>query len=484
MTVLFEELADFNLENLERVALSGEGARLGAAARAGMEAARAAYGAWLAANPGRFVYGVTSDFGPHVARRLTAEERRSLRRLGMPFLGLSIGQGTLPEAGVRAMVVALLALFFRGGPAAGAATARALCRALDGPMPKIPDAGLTSPGEMLPMFYLYQAIPTLIEDEGQASAGNSAAVSVGLAGLAAIGAKRRLELAIQALALSYEAFGAPLEHLDPALADLWGDPFEAAALARLGGCLEGAPAAGRRAYQAPVSYRILPRILGQALRAAARLEETVEASLQAMVSNPMFLPVAGRRGGRGAARVLSTGGFHNALVAQALDGMSAAWVDLASLMHRHVVKLHRGAVSHLPDRLLREGQSYRLGRTTSYLEFVPGDLLEEMRRWAEPALLSPGEPGASHQDDVSAPGLIASRNERKVATLFDRVMAVQAAVASQALDVTDRGAPPGLEGFLAEVREHFPPVREKRVLGEDAARLAAAFTQRAQGEAG
>jgi histidine ammonia-lyase len=445
-----------------------------------MAAARAAYGAWLAANPGRFVYGVTSDFGPHAARRLTAEERRRLRRLGMPFLGLSFGEGTLPEAGVRAMVVALLALFFRGGPAAGAATVRALCRALDGPMPKIPDGGLTSPGEMLAMFYLYQAIPALIEDEGQASAGNSAAVSVGLAGVAAIGAKRRLELAVQALALSFEAFGAPLEHLDPALAGLWGDPFEAAALARLGRLLEGAPAAGRRAYQAPVSYRILPRILGQALRAAARLEETVEASLQAMASNPMFLPADGRRGGRGGARVLSTGGFHNALVAQALDGMSAAWVDLASLMHRHVVKLHRGAVSHLPDRLLREGESYRLGRTTSYLEFVPGDLLEEMRRWAEPALLSPGEPGASHQDDVSATGLIAWRNERKVAALFDRVMAVQAAVASQALDVTDRGTPPGLEGFLGEVRGHFPPVRDKRVLGEGAARLAAAFTQRAQ----
>jgi histidine ammonia-lyase len=298
MSVLFEELADFNLETLARVALGGEGVRLGAAACARMEAARAAYEAWLAANPGRFVYGVTSDFGPHAARRLTAEERRRLRRLGMPFLGLSIGQGTLPEAGVRAMVVALLALFFRGGPAAGAATVEALCRALDGPMPKIPDAGLTSPGEMLAMFYLYQAIPALIEDEGQASAGNSAAVSVGLAGVAAIGAKRRLELAVQALALSYEAFRAPLEHLDPALAGLWGDPFEAAALARLGGCLEGAPTAGRRAYQAPVSYRILPRILGQALRAAARLEETVEASLQAMASNPMFLPADGR-GARG-----------------------------------------------------------------------------------------------------------------------------------------------------------------------------------------
>ena len=58
---------------------------------------------------------------------------------------------------------------------------------------------------------------------------------------------------------------------------------------------------------------------------------------------------------------------------------------------------------------------------------------------------------------------------------------VLAAVASQALDVTGRAAPPPLTGFLDEVRGHFPPVRDRRVLGEDAARLAAAFTRRAEG---
>ncbi len=480
MTVVFETVEDVTLATLERVALGGERARLGPDAAARLSANRADFHSWLADDPERFVYGVTSDFGPHANRRLVGEERRRLRELGVPFLGLSFGDGVLPEAGVRAMLVALLALFLRGGPAAGPAVAEALGRALDGPLPRIPDGGLTSPGEMMPMFYLYQAIPELVADEGQASAGNSAAASVGLAGLSAIAARRRLELVVQVLALSYEAFKAPLEHLDPALGELWGDPFEAEALARLGACLVGTSAEGRRDYQAPVSYRILPRILGLALRAGVRLAETVEDSLQAMVSNPMFLPEEGR----GAARALSTGGFHNALVPQALDGMSAAWVDLASLMHRHIVKLHRGAVSGLPDRLLREGESYRMGRTTSYLEFVPGDILEEMRRWAEPALLSPGEPGASHQDDVSAPGLIAWRNERRVAVLFDRVMAVLAAVASQGLDVTGRTAPVPLAGFVEEVRAHFPPVRERRVLGEDAARLTAAFTHRAEGRGG
>jgi histidine ammonia-lyase len=272
---------------------------------------------------------------------------------------------------------------------------------------------------------------------------------------------------------------APLEHYDPVLKALWGDPYEAAALDGLGHWLAGVPEAGRRPFQAPVSYRILPRLMGQGGRAVAALEDAVETALRAMVSNPMYIP---RALGDGCDRAISTGGYHNAPVAQALDGVAASWVDLASLAHRHIVKLHRGAVSRLSDRLLPEGETYWTGLSTTYIEFVPNDMIDEMRRWAEPALLSPGEPGASLQDDVSAPGFIACRNEARVAVLFDRVTAVLAAVASHALDVSGRAAPPRLAPFLEAVRKRFPPIRAKRVLGEDAAALAAGLRQAAEGD--
>ncbi|TIX68225.1 MAG: histidine ammonia-lyase, partial [Mesorhizobium sp.] len=64
---------------------------------------------------------------------------------------------------------------------------------------------------------------------------------------------------------------APLEHYDPALDALWGDEHEATALRGLREFLAGA-GTGRRNYQAPVSYRIVPRILGQAHRALASAE--------------------------------------------------------------------------------------------------------------------------------------------------------------------------------------------------------------------
>jgi histidine ammonia-lyase len=474
MTVVVNDRSDVNLAQLRRVALEGEGARFGKKALATMAASHKAFQKYVAANPGRFIYGVTSGYGPAAKARASPEEGRARRKLPMPFIGLSFGDGVLPEFMVRAMVFASLAMFVEGNTAAHPERARMLAALLDDPMPKIPDQGLTAPGEMMPFFHLYAGIPRFHGDGLQASSGNGAPATAGMIAVEALFARRRLELAERFFALSIEAFQAPLEHYDPALKKLWGDPYEAQTLDALNRHLAGAPRLGRRAYQAPVSYRIVPRVLGQARRALAGLESAAETTLGGLLSNPAYLPPSRRHP---LCRALSTGAFHNALGPQALDAVTASWVDLASLAHRHVVKLHRGEVSGLPDRLLPPGTDYMTGRSTTYMEFLPNGFIEEMRLLAQPALLSPGEPGASHQDDISAPGFAACRNAARVGPLFDKVMAVLAAVASQALQVTDRPAPPPLRDLLGDIRRAFPPVRTRRVLGRDAARLAAAITR-------
>ncbi|QIE57518.1 aromatic amino acid lyase [Pikeienuella piscinae] len=425
---------------------------------------------------------MTSDFGPNAKNRVDAEARRRRAAGGMPFLGLSLGDRPLGEAEVRSMYFAMLALVIGGAPASTLRAAKAVEEALNGPQPEIPDGGLTSPGEILPMFYLMRGAPDLMRrdpEEVQASQANSACSSTGMAALAAIRARRRMALAHKVFALSAEAILAPLEHFDPALKPLWGDPHEAASLDSFARWLAGATTEGRRPYQAPVSWRILPRVLGQGNRGAAGLIAAAERALAGMVSNPSFI-----EGGpdAGAPRAVSTGGYHNAITAQAVETVMANWVDIATLAQRQVVKLHRGDVSGLPDRLLPEGEKYWTGRSTSYIEFVGNDIIDDMRRLGEPALLSPAEAGASLQDDVSAPGLIACRNEAKVAVLFDRMIGILAATASHALHIAGRDPAPPLSPFLAAVRRRFPPVIEKRVLGEDAARLAAALTDAANSE--
>src|SRR5207248_2313680 len=151
------------------------------------------------------------------------------------------------------------------------------------------------------------------------------------------------------------------------------------------------------------------------------------------------------------------------------------WADLAALAHRHAVKLHRGDVSGLPNRLLPEGTDYSTGASTAPLEVVPTDLVEHLRRLAQPTLLSSAELTSSDQDDIPITTPQAFANEREGARYLDAVLAILAASASQALHLTRRTPAPPLQPFLTSVRSVFPPVESPRPLGFDCDALAHRF---------
>src|SRR5262249_62108094 len=143
-------------------------------------------------------------------------------------------------------------------------------------------------------------------------------------------------------ALSVEALGAPLDSYDDALDDLWGDEDDASALAALRRQLEGASPHGRRSAAVPASYRVLPRVLGQAHRAVTGAEEAARVSLRSVTDNPVYVwPGDGHPLGR----AFSTGGFHNAMAYPALNALAAAWADLTLLAQRHVTALGAAAAS-------------------------------------------------------------------------------------------------------------------------------------------
>lgn len=476
MTVTVGDRFDVNIGTLERVALRGESVRVSEPALKRMAQAHELFQGYVEANQHAFIYGVTSGYGPAGKGHLSLEASRERRRRAAPWLGLSFGGGLLPEYVSRGAIFATLPMMVEGNTATHPERARAWAARLDGPLPRLPARGLVAAGELMPNFVL-QAYPDgdLLPGEGfSAGSGNGAQTSGAMAGLAAIFARRRLAWAERLFALSIEAFSAPLDAYHPALKRLWGDRFEAEAIDRLGELLDGAPAQ-RRAYQAPVSYRILPRVLGQARRAVATLEEVAAISLREVASNPIFiLPGATEAAGR----AISTGGFHNATAAPAIDAVAASWTDLAALAQRHIVKLHQGEVSLLPDRLLAPGTDYTTGYSTTYLEYVPNQALEEMRRRAQPALLSPAQIAASEQDDVAITTPIAFVAEREIAARFDEVLAVLGAVCSQALHVTFRSPAAPLQPLLDAIRAEFPPVRDRRALGADCERLARAIANK------
>ncbi|HEV8563664.1 MAG TPA: aromatic amino acid lyase [Actinomycetota bacterium] len=467
MTVVVEGLEDVTLDALRRVAFSRELARFSDDALARIAEAHNSFARYVAAHQDEFIYGITSGLGPEASKRRSLAETQMRRSRPIHWEGIAFGGAPLPEHVSRGAVFAAFASIASGHAAVHPDVALAVASLLDGDLPSLPSLGLTAAGELMPNSIL---MPLLPPDE-RVSAGWGFDTQAAMAGIAALVSRRRLRLAEHVFALCIDAFQAPLDAYDTALVSAWIDPHEGEALVALAFLLERADD-DRRPFQAPVSYRILPRLIGQAHRAIEALEEIATIALRADNSNPTYLlPTDEHPSGR----ALSNGGFHHASATPALDAVGASWANLGILAHHFAVTMHRGDISLLPDRLFAEGEDVVSGRSTSYLEYVPSGAVDEMRRLAHATLLPLGV-GASQQDDIGITTPEAFLTERRIGECFDLTLAVLAVVASQALHVTGRAGPPALRGFLGSIRTAFPPVKTPRRIGVECAALTETFS--------
>jgi histidine ammonia-lyase len=462
MTVIVDSRDDFTLENYRRVAVGGESVVIGPRARQVMEAGRANFLRLLESDRTQFIYGVTSNFGPRAKMTIPPDQQRAHANAhsSRGHWGRGFGGGYLDERVVRGIFFARLANFVAGNSKARPVVAERLAALLDSPPPPVPLDGAVGAGEVLPMSHVLRGLRRDDLEEGENNPlANGSPVSAALAADTALQSRCRLGHAEQIFALSVEAYAAPLDCCAEVLDDLWGDQDEAAALAALRHHLEGAAAQGRRAHPVPASYLVLGRVLGQAHRAVAGVEEAARVSLRSVTDNPVYV---GPDAGHPLGHVFSTGGFHNAMVYPALNALTATWADLTLLAQRHATALRRAPAA---------------GPATG-LEPVLSGLVEEARAAAQPTLL----PAAVNdpQDDVSAPAVSAYRRLLRATECLDGALAVLAAEASQVMFIAGRRPAPRLDDLLAGVRAVFPPVGEgAHDLGARAAALAAALARSA-----
>jgi histidine ammonia-lyase len=213
-----------------------------------------------------------------------------------------------------------------------------------------------------------------------------------------------------------------------------------------------------------VSFRILPRVLGQARRAQAEAERAAEVSLRSVTDNPVYvLPDADRPLGT----VISTGGYHNARAPAAMDGVGIVWADLCQIAQRLTDKL----LQHPSTAALLAREEW----TMKPLHRVATGWAEEARAHAGATLLSLGGFG---QNDVPSMGFLAWRRADATGRCLDAALAVVAALGAQALHVAGQAPPPALAELVEEIRAAFPPVDEVRPLGPDGDALTAAFARR------
>ena len=320
-------------------------------AMARMTEARRAFLHLLDSDPDMVIYGVTSGYGQRANVRFTLEERRR-HAARPPRTAASAFGAPFPLRVTRGIVFARLANFVEGHAAISPDLAQAVAAMLaSDDIPAVPREGHGGAGEILALSHLFLPVAesATLGEKDTLSLINGSPCAAALLADAALSSRRRVRIATEIFALSAEAFLAPLDHYDDALDALWDDPEESEALQALRALLAGG-GAERRPYQAPVSFRIVPRLLGRVIRAVKAAEQMASRSLRSITDNPVFLmPSAEHPLGR----ALSTGGYRNAAAAAALDELAACYADLALLAERQTARILEGRVSRLPDQLER-----------------------------------------------------------------------------------------------------------------------------------
>ncbi len=476
MTIVLRDRNDFSLDNYRQVAWEGKALGFSKTALDAIQTSRNAFMEMIDSDPNLVIYGVTSGYGQNAKLRFTKEQRRAHAKR-RPVGPTSAFGEKAPERLVRGTIYARLANFVEGHAAVRPELAQAVAALLGGeqPLPTFAIQGQGGAGEILilaPLFLPMAETMDLEEKECLALINGSPGASAVLADVA-LSCQKRLEVATEIFALSAEAFLAPLEAYDPALEDLWGSDNEQNALQQISTLLSGG-AEERRAYQAPVSFRILPRILGAALASLEECKSAAERALKAVTDNPVFLrpdqDPSGDLYPNG--RALSTGGYHNADVGPVLGRLAASYADLAQLAERQATKMLDGNCSGLPDQLkFRADDDLYLGASP----MAAVDFVEEAKLLAAPNLLPGSESGGFGQNDVASVALPAWRKIERSGQCLDASLAILAFIASQALFVTNRTAPPALRARLDMIRTHAQPLERMQATGPLFEALTAAF---------
>jgi histidine ammonia-lyase len=436
-----------------------------------MTASRAAF-LRLLDDPDIVIYGVTSGYGQRARLRFDREQRR--RHAAQPPYSAAVSFGEpLPERAARAIVLARLTNFIEGHAAITPALAQAVADLLDGgALPVVPTQGNGGAGEILALSQLFSPLAARVELGEKDALGliNGSPCAAALVADAAIVGLRRLAVIEAIFALAFEAIAAPLEHIDPALDDLWGEVDEAGALRSLRRLLAEGRNSDRRPYQAPVSFRILPRMLGRLRRALRQARRAAMVSLQAVTDNPVFVAADADWN---ESRVCSNGGYHNTIAWPAMDELAAVYADLCTLTERHAAKILSGSVSLLPDQLLDAPDDPRY---MGSLPMAQVGFAEEARRAAQRTFLPGSESGGFGQNDVATPHFFAWQAQARAGAMLEASLACLGLVASQAFYTTQAAVPPALAPRLAAIRESAPPLIDTiRPLGPEAEVLAQAF---------
>jgi len=286
--------------------------------------------------------------------------------------------------------------------------------------------------------------------------------------LAVRDARRLLDAAVVALALSLEAFKGSTVPFDARLAQIRPHPGHERVAARLRELLAGSDVVASHAdcgrVQDPYTLRCAPQVLGAVDDALAYVEGAIERELQAVTDNPLVFPVDGD--------VVAGGNFHGQPLSLPLDHLALVLCEMASFSERRTYALLSPSYAELPPFL-----SPRPGLSTGLMitQYAAAALVNECQVLAHPAGAG-SIPTSAGQEDFNSMGAAAALKARQAAENCAQVIATELVCACQGLEFhRPLRTTEALEAAMAKVRAIVPRVEDDRVLSGELAELAGAL---------
>src|SRR5262245_8863868 len=205
------------------------------------------------------------------------------------------------------------------------------------------------------------------------------------------------------------------------------------------------------------SLRCTPQVNGATREVLRFVQGVLEIETNAVSDNPIVLPEDDE--------VLSGGNFHGQPVAVALDALAAAVVPLAGIAERRLYRLLDPTRNNgLPAFLVTASG---LNSGFMLVQYTAASLVSECKTIAHPASVDSIGSSAGQEDHVSM-GMTAARHAREVVSNAEVVIALEALVAAQALDLRAPLEPAAATGAAREaIRERVGFLDADRELGPD-----------------
>jgi histidine ammonia-lyase len=213
------------------------------------------------------------------------------------------------------------------------------------------------------------------------------------------------------------------------------------------------------------SIRAAPAVIGAARDALAFARDITLRELNGACDNPLWIDGEG---------LVEAGNFHGAPVALALDVLRIGLTQAVTQSERRTYRLTSGALTGDLPSFLVEGTGLNSGFMLA--QYTAASLASECKGLSHPASVD-SIPTVQHHEDHVSMGPIAGRLTLRVLECAADIVAIEALLAAQALDLRRRGrsigAPgegvpaslaPGVETARLAVREVTPFWEDDQIL--------------------